>query len=369
MNRTHWILSGLLLVQILLLLLAGATFTGGNGTAAARPLLPELESFDAVRLRIDGADESSVELELKDGAWVLPEAGGFPVNGTKVTKLLSDLADLKVRRPVVTSSRYHDTLKVSGDEHERRLKVWDEPAGDPSVELLVGTSPNYRISHARRGDEENVYEVMGLSAFDLNAGADAWIEKKFVDVPSDDVIRLNVTNEHGSFSLDKKAGEWTLGTSSGSAPEGKTLSQTEVDSLVRAFSSVYMAEPVGAVDAAAHGLAEPAATVEIVRGREPEPPAATDEAGEEEVAAGDVDTAGEMIAGEDATSEAAALPAAPVEAEMVEMETITLKIGGEMDAESGKRYATRSGFPFTVTLNKFDAERATAKKLEDLYTE
>jgi len=374
MNRTHWILSGLLLVQILLLVLAGASMSGGTGTAAARPLLPELESFDAVRLRIDGADDTSVELELTDGGWTLPEAGGFPVNGTKVDKLLSDLADLKVRRPVVTSSRYHDALKVSEADHERWLQIWDEPDGDPSIELLVGTSPNYRISHARRGDEENVYEVMGLSTFDLNAGSDAWIEKKFLDIPSDEVIRMNVSNEHGSFSLEKQGGEWRLATSTGTAPEGKTLSQTQVDSLARAFSSVFMAEPVGAVDAAAHGLAEPVATVEIVLGREPEPPAAGDETAAEGTEAGEADAAGEPAGeespadGETAVEEGA--PAeAPAEAEMVEMETITLMIGGEVDAESGKRYATRSGFPFTVTLNKFDAERATGKKLEDLYTE
>jgi hypothetical protein len=364
MNRTHWILTALLLVQVLLLVLAGSWWSGEAGTAEARPLLPELESLDAVRLRIDGSDDASVELELNGGAWVLPEKGGFPVNGTKVTKLLSDLADLKVRRPVVTSSRYHDALKVSEDEHERRLEIWDEPDGEPDVELLVGTSPNYRISHARRGDEENVYEVMGLSAFDLNASADAWIEKKLVDLPSDEVIRMNVTNEHGSFSLEKKAGEWSLAESSDGPPEGKTLSQTEVDSLARAFSSLYMAEPVGTVDADAQGLAEPVATVEIVRGREPEPaPEGGGEADDEGGATDQTAPEGETGADADATADATEEP------EMVELESVTLEIGGEVDAESGKRYATRSGLPFTVILNKFDAERATDKKLEDLYKE
>ena len=190
-------------------------------------------------------------------------------------------------------------------------------------------------------------------------------------------MRMNhgaLGNEHGSFSLEKQGGEWRLATSTGTAPEGKTLSQTQVDSLARAFSSVFMAEPVGAVDAAAHGLAEPVATVEIVLGREPEPPAAGDETAAEGTEAGEADAAGEP-AGEESpadgeTAVEEGVPAeAPAEAEMVEMETITLMIGGEVDAESGKRYATRSGFPFTVTLNKFDAERATGKKLEDLYTE
>ena len=47
-------------------------------------------------------------------------------------------------------------------------------------------------------------------------------------------------------------------------------------------------------------------------------------------------------------------------------ETITITIGGTYDEESGKRYASRSGSPFTVTLSKYDAEKGTAKKLADL---
>jgi hypothetical protein len=358
MNRTQWILSGVLLLQLLLLVVVKAPFSGESDGASVRPLLPELESFSAARLRIEDAEAQAVELELTGDAWTLPEAGHFPVDGTKVAKLLADLEDLKVRRPVVSSGRYHEALKVSEGEHERRVQLWEDPADDPEIDLFVGTSPNYRISHARVAGDDRVYEVMGLSAWDLRADAASWIEKKLVDIPADEVIRLNVSNEHGSFSLEKKQGEWLLASASTPAPEGKTLSQTEVDSLARAFASVFLADPVGAVDDASHGFTAPAATVEIVRGREEEPvteeEAVEAEAGETEAPA------------EGAAEEAIDEPAAP---RMVELATITLTIGGEVDAESGKRYATRTDFSYTVTLSKFDAERATGKKLEDLYTE
>ncbi|MCZ6650339.1 MAG: hypothetical protein O7D35_06675, partial [Acidobacteria bacterium] len=56
----------------------------------------------------------------------------------------------------------------------------------------------------------------------------------------------------------------------------------------------------------------------------------------------------------------------PGEEPEVAPDVTTLQVGKEIDAESGKRYATVSGFGFAVTLNKFDAERATDKKLADL---
>jgi hypothetical protein len=110
-----------------------------------------------------------------------------------------------------------------------------------------------------------------------------------------------------------------------------------VDSLVRAYASLYLADPVGQLDAAAQGLDVPAAEIQLIRAGERPP---VEPASDADVSAG--------------------------EESMAAPEVTTLKVGNEMDDESGKRYATVSGFGFAVTLNKFDAERATEKKLADL---
>jgi hypothetical protein len=317
MSRTQWILSGILAVQVLLLI-AAAPWSSETGIESARALLPELESFTPARLEIHETDERSVALERRGDTWVLGDEDGFPADRSKVDELLESLEGIEVRRPVVTQSRYHDTFKVAEDDHERRLRIWDDPNDDPEVELFVGTSPNYRVSHVRLGDDDRVYEARGLGAYDLRSDATSWVEQTFVAVPYDDVTRLGLSNEHGRLELMREEGAWKLVAPTGS--DEKALDVPAVDSLVRSIASLRLSEPAGAVDAPAYGLDDPTATVEI-----------TYRAGEE-----------------------------------VAEEVLQLRVGAEVEEGDGKRYASRSGFDHAVVLSKYDADKLTDKKLADL---
>ena len=366
MNHKQTILTVALLAQVLLLVLLKGTFSGSVEAGTVRPFLPELDGLVAARLAIEDGEGGSVGLSLQGEGWTLDEADGYPVDGSKVDAMLEDLRGLKIRRPVVTSSRYHDQLKVGDDDHERRIRIWSDPAGEPEVDFLVGSSPNYRISDVRRQGEDEVYEVMGLSAWDIQADTVSWIEKKVVDVPADEVTGLKITNSNGVFELARQDGVWTVVDG---APGGD-LDQTAVDSLVRAYSSIFLAEPVGKVDAS-HGLESPVAMVELIRGG---PAAAAAVAADTDPAAGiesveDVDD-GLMV--DDGLVEIAdADPAADAGTDapagsVPPAEVTVLSVGANVDEESGKRYATVSGLGFTVILNEFDADRATDKKLDDL---
>lgn len=312
MNHKQTILTVALAAQVLLLVFLKVPFSGTAEAGLVRPFLPELEGLAATRLAIEDGEGGSVGLTFAGESWTLDEADGYPADGSKVDAMLEDLRGLKIRRPVVTSSRYHAQLKVADEDHERRIRIWSDAAGEPAVEFLVGSSPNYRISDVRRHDEDEVYEVMGLSAFDVQADSAAWIDKKVVGVPAEEVIGLKVTNGNGSFELARQDGVWMV--ADGTA--GGDLDQTAVDSLVRAYASIFMADPVGKLDGPAHGLDTPVAVVELIR----EAPA----------------------------------------------EPVVLSVGGSVEEEGNKRYATVAGRDFTVTLNEFDANRAMDKKLDDL---
>ncbi len=342
MSRKQMILATVLAVQVLLLVLLRLPGSGSAEAGSVRPLLPELENLNAARLVIESGEGDTVALARSGESWTLEEADGFPADGSKVDTMLNDLKALKVRRPVVTSSRYHAQLKVSEEDNERRIRIWDDAEAGPAVDLLVGNAPNYRISSVRRQGEDEVYEVMGLSGWDVQAKQASWIDSKLVDLPADQVTALEVTNSHGRFRLEKAGGTWSV--VAGAAPGD--LDQGEVDALVRAYASVYMADPVGRVNEAEQGLEQPAAVVQITVTPPVEPPpAALAEAGSE--------------GGE---APAAALPEP-------QPEVTTLRIGSFKDEAAGVRYAAVSGFDFAVTLNKFDVERATDKKLADLMAE
>jgi len=317
MSRTQTTLAGLLVVQVALILLVRSPFSGGSSAAETRPLLPMLEVLTPTQIELLGDEQRRVSLIKDAQGWKLDGLGGFPADNEKVDELIDDLRALQVRRPVVTSSRYHRTFKVADDENGGRVRLWDNPAEDPDVELIVGSSSNYRAVHVRLGGDSKVYEVRDLAAYDMRADAEAWIEKDLVDVPEGELVGLSIVNKNGSFELVRQDDQWRA---SGSE---QALDTDEVDSLVRSASSIQLAKPVGPKDATVHGFAEAAATVTL-RYRP---------AGEPETA---------------------------------DVSQIVVTIGAKPDEDSNERYITRSDFEFTGRVWESSIRALLEQKLDDL---
>lgn len=329
MTRTQLWLGGALVVQ-LAILVAMSVWSDGSAAAEPRAMFPELDDAVPARIEISDTDASGpLTLETAAGGWTLPDQGGYPADSARVEELLSKLRDLEVRRAVVSSSRYHATLKVDADDFERRVRVVDDE-GATIADLLLGTSPNYQIAHVRRGDDDRVYEARGISAWDLNRDSGSWVDTGLIDVPHESIVAVRVTNPAGRFALkrdttDEAAGKWQWADASRGRPD-----DAKVDSLVRTLAGLKLSRPAGRADVEGYGLAEPVASVEI----DYEAPGTDDQP--------------------------EGVPPA--------LETVRLALGGEVtepDAAKG-RYAARSDSEFAVVVGQWDADKIVEQSSDDL---
>lgn len=325
MNRTHMWLGVVLAVQVLLILLFRGPLSGGGERGDAGTLLPELESMTAQRIEITDGTGQSVVLARDGDAWTVQSLDGYPADTEKVNKALAALGEVNGRRPVVSSGRYHAALKVGSDAFERRVRIWGEGERDAEAELFIGTSPNYQVSHVRRGGDDHVYEGQGVSAFDMPAGADAWANRKLVDLTVDAVSSIEVANRHGRFALEQREGHWSV--KEPSARASRSLDQEKVASLVRLLAPLYVSEAAGRRDAS-HGMDRPAATVTLRVGPHPE--------------------------------EATAIGAAPPS-------FVTLQVGAEKPGADGLRYAGVDGSDFSAVIAKATADKLLEQRLNDLF--
>jgi hypothetical protein len=360
MNRTQRILALLLVVQAALLGIL-ALRSGGRDGAEPRPLLPGLGELVPARIRIDGADDKFVSLTRGAEGWTLEQPAGYPAEPSAVTELLDKLGGLHIRRPVVSSDRYHATLRVAEDEYERRLRVWSDGASDPEIDLILGSSPNFDISHVRLAGDDPVYEVRGLGTFDLRAEPSAWVVRNLIDVSAEDVVGLKLRNAHGEIELSREDGVWVLITPA--LPGASELDQAEADSLVQALCSVRLDEPAAAVAGGGMGLDAPVAELEL-RYRLGRPgddgiPLASEQ--------GLVEPPDALFPPHPGRDGKARRDAGGEEAS-VSFETLRVLVGSEpagIDAE-GQRFAAAAGSGFAVVLGRFDAEKFTSKRAADL---
>ncbi len=309
MTRTHGILTGLLLVQVVLLLIV-SPWSSRAGAGEPHALLPALAALTAGRIEIRGDEGKTLTLAHADGRWTLGEADGYPADAAKVEHLLADLKGLQVRRPVVTSSRYHATLKVTESEAERRIRVYPEGGGDAAVDLLVGSSPNYGATNVRLAGEDAVYEVRDLRTYDVRPDAASWIERKLVDLQAEEVSAVTIHAGSSTIGLTKTGDAWSL-TPGGAADPSK------VDTWIRGVIGILVNEPAGRADAPTLGFDKPAATVELTRTK-------------------------------DGSSE-----------------TVVLRVGAEAPGGEGTRYVRRDGATHAVVLSSWDVEKLLQKKPAD----
>ena len=322
MTRNQRLLGGLLTVQLLVLLVLARPWAG-RAAAADRPLLPALGSVTPERLEIDDGQGGSVSLERAGGSWTLANPKGYPVSAGRVEKLVQDLERVTVGRPIATSPAHHAALKVADTEFERHVRLWSGAGATPDADVFLGTPAGPAGIHVRAGGKSAVYEASGLNAYDLPADAASWIERALVPVPPTEVTGLAVTNRQGAFTLEKRAGIWKV--TSPAARAGATLDSTKVVALLGTLGALTISEPVGTLDELAQGFATPEAVIRL------------DQA-----------------------------PGAPGAGGTAAGGSLTLRIGSAPPGKDDQRYATRSGFPWAVTVGEAGADRALNVTLADL---
>ncbi len=322
MSRTQLYLGGLLVLQVALILIFRSPFAGASAGLEPRPLLPALDTATPSVIEILGEDEGSIKLVRSGEEWTVESLDGFPASASKVEELLDNLRDLRVRRPVVSSGRHHDTFKVAEDEHVGRLRLWAAATAEPDADLFLGSSPNFRTIHVRRADEAAVYEVSGLSSYDLQPDPSGWIERELVEIDETRVVGLTLTNASGSFELHKQDGIWQLRADGDDSRP--TLDQGQVDAFVRTAASLRLDDAIGALDRSAHGFTTPAATL-VLRYS----------------------------------------PDGGAPAEGAELLELTLEVGAPVADDESRRYVTRDGFDFSGTVWESSVRRLLEDTLDE----
>lgn len=324
MNRTQTVLLGLLLLQVLLIGIFRGPFSETSARTEARALLPGLDAISPARLQIDGGDDEQVTLVRRNEDWTIEELGGFPADNDKVERLLENLEGIQVRRPVVTHSSYHKAFKVASDDYEERLRIWKAGEEDPSVDLILGSSANYRTTHARLADEDEVYEIQGIAPYDVRPSSGAWIRKDLAD-DLGEVDRLVLRNAKGEFELRLLDGTWTVASPADRADEA--LDQEEVSALLRLVTGLRLADGVGPLDETAQGFTEPAAMLEL-----------------------------------------SWIPGTPGDEDAGRVDW-TLRVGAKVADQETQRYVTSSSLPFTGAIWESSVDRLLEDSLDDLRAE
>jgi hypothetical protein len=255
MNRRNQILVGLFVLQ--LIVAAIILWPRPTATAEGENLFPELDTGQIVGLTVTDASGETIRLAKENGTWVLPMAGGYPVQADTVSEFLTKIAALRAERMVAQTASSHARLKVAGDDYERLVEL--EMSDGTRHHFYIGTSPSFSVSHIRSGDQDQVYLTSEISAQDAGAQASNWIDRTYLEVPKEQSVAVTLENANGTFTFTKEGETWAMQD----LAQDENLNQTAVETLVNRAALVTMIEPLGTEDQASYGLQAPSAVVTL----------------------------------------------------------------------------------------------------------
>jgi len=255
MNRRNQILSGLLLLQVVLI--AIVFWPGPGANASVEPLFAGVVLDDVQAITIQQGEDRLHVARGGDG-WVLPEADDFAVTSLTATDTISKVLEIDTRRLVADDTSSHARLQVTAEDAVRTVDL--ETSDGEILTLLVGSSPSFRSTNVRRSDSDNVYIANGLQATDLKTDYGSWIDTSYLAIPQSDITGLTVANGQGTLTFTEVSTDtWTLAD----LAEDETFNQNNLTSLLTRISGLNMVQPLGKEAAPEYGMANPGATMTI----------------------------------------------------------------------------------------------------------
>ncbi|WP_165954194.1 DUF4340 domain-containing protein [Seongchinamella unica] len=218
MNRVGLFLGILLIAQLFLTLLLYRQDSAGAGDTDNQALVSS-GAYVIDELTVEDANGNSVVLRRTGNLWQLPDLAGLPADPEKVAKVLQQLTDEDPGWTVAHTLAARQRFQVA-DYHFRR-KVSLASLGQTIGTVYLGTSPGFRKVHARNERSDGIYSL-DLNLYDLPLEAGKWLEPRLLQV------RAPVAITADGYSLQRRDGEWRLGT--GKAPDPREL-QALLDAL------------------------------------------------------------------------------------------------------------------------------------------
>lgn len=229
----QWIktLTGLFVIQLVLVVLLNASLLKGSDNNANTPLLSPAPST-ATKVVIQAQGEEAVTLLKQGDAWIMPDYFNLAVNPEKLSGFLEKLQALQSTWPEATTTAAQTRFEVAEDKYQRQISLFygDDGNTDGPV-LYLGTSPGYQRTHARLAKSDEIYSVK-FSNYEASVGPQTWFDTNLLQL---ELGRINRIESQNSL-LEQIEGQWRL---SDLGPE-ETLDESAVKVFVTQLANLSL---------------------------------------------------------------------------------------------------------------------------------
>ncbi|NOX24769.1 MAG: DUF4340 domain-containing protein [Deltaproteobacteria bacterium] len=206
---------------------------GRNAAQPAAAIFNGLRADMIKSLTITDDSAKSVHLTKVAGHWTVGE-NNYPADSSKIKGIMRRLSKLKKSRLVSRSRGSHSRLKV-GEQMFRR-KVTMTKGNGKKLTFFLGASPSSKTIYLRRAGDNDVYEVSGLTTWQLQTDNNSWWQTQYVTVNQAKLQSLTIKGK-GNITLTRTTkGNWQLT----GAPANSKMNSKRLGKLLDTISDIFI---------------------------------------------------------------------------------------------------------------------------------
>ena len=209
-----------------------------------QPLVARAAVDQAAQLRLSDQGKTVVLVRQADGTWRVPTYYDLPVDFSKLSSFISDLAAAKLQRLVTMSPDRIARLEFNGTQ----IELLDS-AGKPTWSAQLGKNADSGGRFVRFGDEPKAY-LASLNAY-LDAEPKNWADAALVSLKPEDIAKVRIPlPSDGSVQVSRanKDAPWTADPA---PPAGQRISADKISSLLTTLTGVRFSDTSDPTDPAA----------------------------------------------------------------------------------------------------------------------
>ena len=227
-----------ILIVLLVLQAAVIAYLYRPGQTQTNPSVSLMDTVDAKTvsaMTITDENGDTIMLSKEGPEWVVG-SDKFPADQLTVENGINKICGLESARLVSRTKSSHNRLKV-GNELFNRKVVLGSDQGDTT--FFMGTAPSSKSVHLRISGHDEVYQVAGISAWELQPEQDSWWKSKYVTLEPEAIQGVSITNALGTLNLIRTGDEknWQFGEE-----VSGVLDQAKASALIRTISNISISE-------------------------------------------------------------------------------------------------------------------------------
>jgi hypothetical protein len=221
----------------------------------------KIDKVDMTRPGDDKSPRENIVLVKKgDEAWDLQKPVAAKASASTVKSMIDDLKRLEVKELIDPSKDSYDKYKVSDD---KALHAVFYKGNDVVLDAYFGEDGS-RGQMTRLAGKDGVYSVKGYSSYTFNKDAKSWRDKEILKFEENDVVKVTLEDENGTFTFDKSGDDWKAKFAKGKATTGTDIEKfdkSKLESLIRAYKALSAADFGDGKTPSDTGLDKPIATL------------------------------------------------------------------------------------------------------------